>query len=96
MAPEPADEPQGERTYLPVAGGELSLPATASEEEAAALVAAVASHLREAREAAAVDDEPETVEPWAFAGRVGARQRADLPTPVERGDEWKVAARARR
>jgi hypothetical protein len=96
MAPEPADEPQGERTYLPVAGGELSLPATASEEEAAALVAAVASHLQEARAAASADDEPETVEPWAFAGRVGARQRADLPGDIERGTEWKTAARVRR
>ncbi|WP_276261401.1 hypothetical protein [Haloglomus litoreum] len=91
MAPESADEGGS----LPVPGGRLLLPDTASEEEAAALVAAVASHLRD-QQAAAAEDERETVEPWAFAGRVGSRTRADLPTPVERGDEWKMAARVRR
>jgi hypothetical protein len=81
---------------LPVPGGKLLLPETANEEEAAALVAAVASHLRDQQAAAEADDEPETVEPWAFAARVGARQRADLPSRIERGQEWKMATRARR
>lgn len=97
MAPDPADEPQGERTHVPVPGGELAVPAAASDEEAAALVAAVASHLRDQEAAAAADeDEPDTVEPWQFAARVGARERADLPTPIERADAWKMSARVRR
>lgn len=81
---------------IPVPGGKLLLPDTASEEEAAALVAAVASHLRDQQAAAEADDGPETVEPWAFAGRIGARGRVRLPGRVERGDEWKMASRARR
>jgi len=85
-----------ESRSLPVPGGKLLLPDTASEEEAAALVAAVASHLRDQQAAAEADDEPETVEPWAYAARVGARQRVDLPSRIERGQEWKMAARARR
>jgi hypothetical protein len=93
MATEQADD---SRT-LPVPGGRVTLPATASEEEAAALVAAVASHLRAQRRAAAEgDDEPETADPWAFAGRVRARRRSQLPGRVERGSEWKMAARVRR
>lgn len=95
MAPEHADGDGGER--LPVPGGDLRLPETASDEEAAALVAAVANHLREQRAAAAAaDDGPELVNPWSFAGRVGARERRDLPEQVERGDEWKLAGRLQR
>ncbi|PSP99949.1 hypothetical protein BRC89_02910 [Halobacteriales archaeon QS_4_70_19] len=96
MAPDPTDEPQGERTHVPVAGGELAVPAAASDEEAAALVAAVASHLRDQQATAGGDEEPDTVEPWQFAERVGAREHADLPTPIEQGDAWKMATRVRR
>jgi hypothetical protein len=93
MASESAEGDEGRSLPVP---GRLLVPDTASEEEAAALVAAVASHLRDQQAAAEADDEPETVEPWAFAGRVGARKRADLPSRVDRGDEWKTAARVRR
>lgn len=93
MATEQADD---DSRTLPVPGGRVTLPATASEEEAAALVAAVASHLRAQRRAAAKDDEPETADPWAFAGRVEARRRSQLPGSIERGSEWKMAARVKR
>ncbi|MFB6206058.1 MAG: hypothetical protein ABEJ05_05980 [Haloglomus sp.] len=94
MAPESAESEAARRH--PVGGGHLWVPPTASEEEAAALIAAVASHLREQREAAAADEGPSTVEPWTFAGRIGARRRAELPGRVERGNEWKTAGRVRR
>lgn len=91
------DQAEDDSRTLPVPGGRVTLPATASEEEAAALVAAVASHLRAQRQAAAAgDDEPETADPWAFAGRVEARRRSQLPGSIERGSEWKMAARVRR
>lgn len=93
MATEQAED---DGRTLPVPGGQVTLPATANEEEAAALVAAVASHLRAQRAAAADDDGPETTDPWAFAGRVRARKRSQLPGTVERGSEWKMAARVRR
>jgi hypothetical protein len=93
MAPEHADGDGSERLPVP---GELRLPETASDEEAAALVVAVANHLREQRAAAAADDGPEPVNPWSFAGRVGARERTDLPAQVDRGDEWTLAGRLQR
>jgi hypothetical protein len=90
------DTPEADQEALTALSGSLGLPDTASEEEAAALVAAVASHLREQREAAETDDGPETVSRWAYAGRVDARARSRLPRRVERGQEWKLAARVRR
>lgn len=85
-----------EEVALPVPGGTVALPAAATEEEAAALVAAVATHLREQREAADAESDPEPVSRWAFAGRVGARSRSRLPSRIDRGDEWKVSARVQR
>jgi hypothetical protein len=91
-----ADHETGTQEALAALSGSLSLPDTATEEEAAALVAAVASHLREQREAAEAADEPETVSRWSYAGRVGARTRSRLPQRVERGQEWKLSGRVRR
>jgi hypothetical protein len=85
-----------EEVVLPVPGGTVALPAAATEEETAALVAAVATHLREQREAADTEEEPDPVSEWAYAGRVGARSRSQLPGRIDRGDEWKLSARVRR
>ncbi|MFB6165370.1 MAG: hypothetical protein ABEJ31_09460 [Haloarculaceae archaeon] len=70
----------------------------ATPAEAAAVAAAVSAHLTDravAAARAAADDEPETISPWTFSGRldaVGGRSRR-RPQRVERGSEWTAAAR---
>jgi hypothetical protein len=70
---------------------DLAVPARATDEEAAAIAAAIGAHLRD-RAAAEPDSEP-LVDRWKLAGRIGKRR---LPRTVRRGEEWKAAARARR
>jgi len=75
----------------------LRVPASASDAEGAALAAAIGAHLNDCTQAAAeTEDEPDPVNVWSLAGRVGARRREDLPREVERGEEWKTAGRCRR
>ncbi|PSP90544.1 hypothetical protein BRC90_01140 [Halobacteriales archaeon QS_4_69_34] len=69
----------------------LAVPARATDEETAAIAAAIGAHLRD-RAAAEPDPEP-LVDPWKLAGRIGKRR---LPRTIRRGEEWKAAARARR
>lgn len=76
---------------------DLDVPESASEEEAAAIAAAVGSHLR-AQEAAATDEEPSWEdERWSFVGRIEATQgrsvRVPLGTPT---DAWTAAGRTDR
>jgi acetyl-CoA/propionyl-CoA carboxylase, PccX subunit len=76
---------------------ELGVPESASEEEAAAIAAAVGSHLR-TQEAAATDEEPswEGVR-WSFAGRVEATQGRSVRVPSETPvDAWTAAGRTDR
>lgn len=75
----------------------LELPESASEDEAAAIAAAINSHLR-AEEAAASDDtETWDGERWSFAGRIEATQgrRVRVPTDAPT-DRWAVAGRTER
>ncbi|WP_254544041.1 hypothetical protein [Halomarina pelagica] len=75
----------------------VTIPETATDREAAALACAVGAHLEDERAAAAArDDGPRSADRWALAGRYGCRSRSDLPRSVERGEEWKMAGRARR
>jgi hypothetical protein len=73
--------------------------ATPNEREAAAIAAAVGAHLTDQQRAAATDaaeTSPERVSEWTLAGRfesVGAQSRR-RPRSVERGSEWKAAARS--
>ncbi|MFC7154897.1 hypothetical protein ACFQPA_05435 [Halomarina halobia] len=76
----------------------VTIPETATDREAAALACAVGAHLEDERTAAAAahDDGPSSVDRWALAGRYSCRRRSDLPRSVRRGEEWKMAGRARR
>lgn len=77
---------------------ELDVPDSASEAEAAAIAAAIGSHLR-AEEAAAAGGEEPTWEGrrWTFAGRVDAIQgrAARVPTATPT-DAWTAAGRTDR
>ncbi|MEM4781219.1 MAG: acc operon protein [Halalkalicoccus sp.] len=76
----------------------IAVPESASEAEAAAIAAAIGSHLR-AQEAAAAGEDVETWdgERWTFAGRIEATQgravRVPTGAPV---DGWTAASRTDR
>lgn len=71
--------------------------AAPTDDEAAAIAAALSAHLTDQqRAAAAAEGSTPTVSDWTLAGRldaVGTRARR-RPRSVERGDEWKAAARS--
>ena len=76
---------------------ELDVPESASDDEAAAIAAAIGSHLR-AQEAAGTEDEPTWEgERWTFAGRIeglsGRRIRVPSGSPTDR---WTAAGRTDR
>jgi hypothetical protein len=75
----------------------LSLPESASETEAAAIAAAISSHLR-AQEAQASEDEPTwDGERWAFAGRIEGTQDRTVRVPTGAPtDGWAAAGRTDR
>ena len=76
----------------------LSIPADASPAEAAAITAAVSAHVTDRQRAAAATTQRSTVEyvdEWTLAGRLASVGKRRLPNNVERGDEWKAAAKAR-
>ncbi|WP_336339130.1 hypothetical protein [Haloarcula brevis] len=79
-------------------GPSLSIPADASQAEAAAITAAVGTHLTERQRAAVATqqrDAVEYVDEWTLAGRLASFGKRRRPNEVERGEEWKAAARAR-
>ncbi|WP_458204931.1 acc operon protein [Haladaptatus sp. NG-SE-30] len=76
----------------------LSIPPNASEEEAAAIAAAINAHLR-AQELAAAEDEAETWhgKRWQFAGRAAQLQNRDVRVPTDAPtDPWAAAGRTTR
>ncbi|MBX0294152.1 hypothetical protein [Haloarcula nitratireducens] len=83
------------------AGDELdvSLPDDATAAEAAAISAAIGAHLsdrqRAAAAAAATRESADYANEWTLAGRLERFGKRRRPARVERGDEWKAAARAR-
>ena len=104
MAPETtvteadADEPESVEDALE--GVSLSIPETASEEEAAAIAAAIGAHMRDlelAAAAAAADEETWDGKRWSFAGRLKSQQshsaRVPLDAPI---DPWSAAGRTDR
>lgn len=74
------------------------LPDDATAAEAAAVAAAITTHVAET---ATVAEETDTEAcPWKVAGRVGRagvriRGRGDLPGPCASGEEWRYAGRCR-
>ncbi|KAA9397412.1 hypothetical protein Har1130_07305 [Haloarcula sp. CBA1130] len=76
----------------------LSIPADASQAEAAAITAAISAHLTDRQRAAvatAQRPQVEYVDDWTLAGRLASVGKRRPPNNVKRGDEWKAAARAR-
>ncbi|MFQ3320026.1 MAG: hypothetical protein ACI8UR_000358 [Natronomonas sp.] len=72
----------------------LQLPADASDDEVAALIAAISAKLGEesATEGPGDTRVPESNR-WKLAGRLGARTRFDLPRECRQGGEWMAAGR---
>ncbi|MFB6184163.1 MAG: hypothetical protein ABEI96_06365 [Haloarculaceae archaeon] len=94
-------ETDGTREDATVAVGperSVSMPADATDAEAAAIAAAVSAHLDDRRRAAAAAsadaDRPEFVDRWKLHARLRAIGKRRYPREVERGEEWKAAARA--
>ena len=77
----------------------VSIPDDATPAEAAAISTAVSAHItdrqRAAAAAAAASDSPDYVDEWTMAGRLARFGKRRRPRNVERGEEWKAAARAR-
>lgn len=79
--------------------GEIDVPSTATDDEAAALTACLEAYLRARRAAVAAADsqsEDAVADGWSLAGRYGCRTYAELPRSVVRGQEWKMAGRTGR
>ncbi len=80
-------------------GGTLehfTLPERATNEEAAAIAAAIGAHLqdRAAAAAATADDDGRVEEPWTLVGRIEASGGTASHVPAEAPtDAWTVAAR---
>jgi hypothetical protein len=68
----------------------MTVPETATRDEAAAVAAAVAAHVDEEE----AEAEPEEADRWTLARCLGCRRPTELPRTCPRGDEWKASARA--
>lgn len=75
----------------------LSIPADATDEEAAAVAAAISAYLSEQERAAATTDRTWDGSRWTFAGRLDAvsGRSGRVPTDAPR-DPWTASARADR
>jgi hypothetical protein len=76
----------------------LSIPADASQAEAAAITAAVSAHVTDRQRAAEATAQRPTVEyvdEWTLTARLASVGKRRPPDNVKRGEEWKAAARAR-
>ena len=83
----------------PLSGVDLTLPDNASEEEAAAIAAAIGAHLRDQELAAQEDEEEESWDGkrWAFAGRLrGLQGRASRVPTGAPTDAWAASGRTDR
>jgi hypothetical protein len=98
---EPADADGG--TVSVTVDGQTAtfeLPADADSDEAAAIATAVGAHLtdraRAAAAAAASESKASTdrADQWTLATRMKAVGKRRWPDDVERGEEWKAAARS--
>jgi len=81
---------------LPTEAGTVraSLPADATDQEAAVIAVALTAHLRDEAVAAA-DDGPSVADPWRLCNRVGREVGARLRRTPTVGDAWKLAGRVR-
>ncbi len=77
----------------------VDVPDDATAAEAAAITAAIGAHLNDRRRAAAAaaaaaTDESETVDRWTLTGRLRGVGKRRVPRDVQRGEEWRAAARS--
>ena len=76
----------------------IELSADATQDEAAAVAAAIGAHLTDRQQAAAtavsVSDSTEYVDEWRFASKLRSLGKRRWTGGVEVGDEWKAAGRA--
>jgi hypothetical protein len=92
-------ESSGETVSITVEDTTASVvvPDDATRSEAAAIASAVGAHLQDRALAAAAaqqDDGPELTDEWKLAGRLRSQGKRRFPKHVERGEEWKAAARS--
>jgi len=98
---DPEERPtEAASTTVTVEGRDLtvSIPADATQSEAAAIASAVGAHVSDrqrAAVAAAAADGVEYADQWTLAARLERCGKRRWPRDVERGDEWQAAARAR-
>ncbi|WP_277541218.1 hypothetical protein [Haloarcula laminariae] len=95
-----SDESDEEANTAPAddTGIRVSIPDDATEAEAAAISAAISAHITDrqrAAAAAAASESPDYVDEWTLEGRLKRFGKRRRPRNVERGEEWKAAARAR-
>ena len=100
-SPDESDGAAKEDTVTITAGDRkigVSLPATASASEAAAITSAIGAHIsdqqRAAAAAAASQSEPEHANEWVLEGRLNRFGKRRRPHRVKKGDEWKAAGRS--
>ncbi|WP_225334209.1 hypothetical protein [Halomicrobium urmianum] len=76
----------------------VDVPDDATAAEAAAIAAAIGTHLydrrRAAAAAAAADDGSDAVDRWTLTGRLRGVGKRRFPRDVQRGEEWKAAGRS--
>lgn len=76
----------------------VEIPDDATTAEAAAIAAVVGAHLTDRRNAAVAasttGETADTADEWVLAARMRARGKRHWPRDVERGDEWRGAARS--
>jgi len=98
---EPAEEADGPApTDAAALDGALTVPDDATDEEAAAIAAAIGAHLRAQEAAAAAADEAEPSwdgDRWSFAGRLrGLQGRAGRVPRSAPTDAWTASGRSDR
>ena len=95
-----ADADESEPIENVFEGVSISIPETASEEEAAAIAAAIGAHVRDlelAAAAAATDEKTWDGKRWSFAGRLKSQQSRDAKVPLNAPiDPWSAAGRTDR
>jgi|GEM_PF-986837 len=92
----------GETVSVVVDGRPVSidLPPDADSEEAAAIATAVGAHLTDRTRAAAAaaasesEESSDRADKWTLAARMKSMGKRRWPDDVDRGDEWKAAARS--
>jgi len=101
---ESADEDgtKAEDSVVTITAGEreidVTLPASASKSEAAAIASAVGAHITDQQRAAAAaatrQSAPDHADEWVLAGRLARFGKRRRPHGIEKGDEWKAAGRS--